>query len=211
MEGDNPIGADDQQETERNNGLDPWWIVGFVDGEGCFSVALRRNGLAKPTKGWQIQPTFQITQHRDHRGLPESIRDHFGAGSVRSKGRTSAVDVFTIHSTSQLLRTVIPFFEQHPLRVKRDDFRSFAHITRAIRTKAHHRPEVFDELVRLAYSMNARGKQRSRPIEEILSGSSETARQAPSSGSTAKIQSDPHGDMGSQAEMIWPLTLRREK
>jgi len=23
-----------------------------------------------------------------------------------------------------------------------------------------------------------------------------------------KIQSDPHGDMGSQAEMIWPLDLR---
>lgn len=24
--------------------------------------------------------------------------------------------------------------------------------------------------------------------------------------STVKIQSEPHGDMGSQAEMIWPLT-----
>jgi hypothetical protein len=32
--------------------------------------------------------------------------------------------------------------------------------------------------VTLAYSMNARGKQRKRPIESILLGSSETVREA---------------------------------
>jgi hypothetical protein len=37
----------------------------------------------------------------------------------------------------------------------------------------------FERLVRLAYGMNFAGKQRSRSIDEILTGSSETARQAP--------------------------------
>ncbi len=98
---------------------------------------------------------------------------------MRSKGPKSTVHVYVVHSTKELLRTVIPFFETHQLRVKRTDFESFARIVRAVRVRSHHRPEVFEELVRLAYSMNARGKQRKRPIEQILSGSSETARQAP--------------------------------
>ena len=35
---DNVMGADDQQERLKTVG----WVVGFVDGEGCFSVAIQR-------------------------------------------------------------------------------------------------------------------------------------------------------------------------
>jgi len=177
MSSDNPIGADDQQETKLST-LDPWWVVGFVDGEGCFSVSIHRNGLARPSNGWHIQPTFQVSQHRDKRDVLEELSDFFGCGKVRSKGRGSSVDVYVVHSTIQLLERVIPFFERHRLRVKRDDFETFAFITRAIRDRSHHRPDVFEQVVRQAYAMNARGKQRKRPIEEVL-GSSETARKAP--------------------------------
>ena len=178
MGSDNPTGADDQQETE-SRGVDPWWVVGFVDGEGCFSVSIHRNSLAAPTYGWHVQPTFQVSQHADHRHVLEELRAFFGCGKVRSKGAGSTVDVFAVHSTIQLVERVIPFFERYPLRVKRGDFERFAAIVEAIRSRSHHRPEVFEEVVRLAYSMNHRGRQRSRPIEDILSGSSETARQAP--------------------------------
>lgn len=83
-----------------------------------------------------------------------------------------------MHSTIQLTERTIPFFEQNELRVKHRDFDEFAHIVMAIRSKMHHRPEVFEDLVRRAYSMNARGKQRAWPIEDVL-GSSETAREVP--------------------------------
>ena len=86
-----------------------------------------------------------------------------------------------MHSAIQLVERVIPFFEANELRVKRDDFESFAFIAKVIRKRSHHRPDVFTEVVKRAYSMNARGKQRKRPIEEIL-GSSETAREVPLDG-----------------------------
>src|SRR3977135_2554103 len=82
-------------------------------------------------------------------------------------------------STSILNERVIPFFEQPPLIVKRQDFIKFAEIVRGMLRKEHLQPEGFARLVRLAYAMNFAGKQRSRAIEEILTGSSETARQAP--------------------------------
>src|SRR6476469_8990092 len=44
MRSENPTGADNQQETARSTlELDPNWVVGFVDGEGCFSVSVHRN------------------------------------------------------------------------------------------------------------------------------------------------------------------------
>ena len=178
MSSDNPIGADDQQET-RSKAFDPGWVVGFTDGEGCFSVSIHRNELARPTGGWHIQPTFQVTQHQDHRHILESLRDFFDCGQVRSKGATSSVNVYTVHSTIQLDERIIPFFRRYRLRVKGDDFESFARIVHTIRARSHHHRDVFEDVVRLAYSMNARGKQRKRPIGEILVGSSETAREAP--------------------------------
>ena len=178
MDSDNPIGADNQQETRLTH-LDPWWVAGFVDGEGCFSVSIHRNELARPTAGWHIQPTFQVTQHHDQRSVLESIRDFFDCGQVRSKGSGSSVDVYTVHSTIQLEERIIPFFTRYRLRVKGDDFETFAQIVKAIRARSHHNRDVFEDVVRLAYSMNAIGKQRKRPIEEILMGSSETAREAP--------------------------------
>jgi hypothetical protein len=39
---ENSSGADNQQETVRSMfDLDPRWVVGFVDGEGCFSVSIQ--------------------------------------------------------------------------------------------------------------------------------------------------------------------------
>ena len=83
-----------------------------------------------------------------------------------------------VHSTIELEERIIPFFEEHELRVKRDDFEKFADIVRSIRTRRHHDREEFERLVQLAYAMNARGKQRKRPIDQILLGSSETVREA---------------------------------
>ena len=37
MASDNPTGADNQQERP----VHAQWVVGFVDGEGCFSVPIR--------------------------------------------------------------------------------------------------------------------------------------------------------------------------
>ena len=44
-------------ETQK---LDPWWIVGFVDGEGCFSISFIKNKTMR--FGYQIFTEFVITQ-----------------------------------------------------------------------------------------------------------------------------------------------------
>jgi hypothetical protein len=199
MGSDNPTGADNQQETKVRF-LDPRWVCGFADGEGCFSISFHKNPHVRRTRGWQVTAVFQVSQHERDRGILERLVATFGCGKVRSKGPNSSVDVFVVTSSKDLEERVIPFFETHGLEVKRRDFERFAAIVRSLRRKEHLRPAGFERIVRLAYEMNDRGRQRARSKEAILKGSSETVRQAPRRA--AMIQSDPHGDMGSQAEMI---------
>ena len=86
---------------------------------------------------------------------------------------------YCVSSLRDLEETVIPFFETHELLVKREDCERFGTIVRAMRRKEHLERDGFEWIVRTAYRMNAVGKQRSRTLEEVLTGSSETVRQAP--------------------------------
>jgi len=140
-------------------------------------VSLHRNNGAR--HGWQIAPVLHAYQHRDHRAVLEALRRFFGCGYLRSKGPRNAVLTYAVHARRELLGEVIPFFERHSLLVKQDDFTLFATIVRSLANEEHADRAGFERLVRLAYRMNRNGKQRARPIEEILEGSSETVRQAP--------------------------------
>ena len=109
----------------------------------------------------------------------EALIPVFTCGRLRPKGTHSSVLTFAVDSLRDLETYVVPFFERYPLVVKADDFTRFAEIVRSMRRKEHLTDRGFERLVRLAYAMNAYGKQRSRTIDQILAGSSETARQAP--------------------------------
>ncbi len=41
--------------------LDPQWIVGFVDGEGCFFIGI--NPHPEMTSKYQVLPEFTVVQH----------------------------------------------------------------------------------------------------------------------------------------------------
>src|SRR5262249_50910796 len=56
----------------------------------------------------------------------------------------------------------LPFFERHPLVIKDADYRCFAAIARMMRRREHLTASGFERAVRLAFAMNANGKQRTR-------------------------------------------------
>ena len=180
MGSENPSGADNQQETAvPGSVLEPQWVVGFVDGEGCFSVSVHRSVAMRRHRGWQLQPTFHVYQHADHRMVLEELVTVFGCGRIRSKGPGSSVLAYAVEALGDLHDSVLPFFRRFPPRIKRADFEAFADIVSAMRRKEHLTEPGFERIVRVAYGMNARGKQRTRSLEEVLAGSSETAREAP--------------------------------
>jgi hypothetical protein len=155
------------------------WVVGFADGEGCFSVSFHSNErFAKRSFGWQVNPSFHLYQHVKHCDVLQAVRTHFGVGRISSKGPGSEVLTYTVQRRSELMEIIIPFFEKYPLKVKASDFRVFCEIVRLIDAGKHFTRDGFETIARLAYSMNEQGKQRARSLEQILKGSSETVRQA---------------------------------
>jgi hypothetical protein len=55
LSSNNVSSADNQQERLKLAN----WIVGFFDGEGCFSVSIFKNRTSK--NGFQVMPEFMVT------------------------------------------------------------------------------------------------------------------------------------------------------
>lgn len=46
--------------------INPYYLIGFIDGLGCFNVAVFRN--REMATGLQVIPSFQISLHTKDRG-----------------------------------------------------------------------------------------------------------------------------------------------
>ena len=120
---ENTMSAVNQQER-----LNPWWIVGFVDGEGCFSVSVFKNLTCK--SGYQTLYEFVITQGEVSREAMEAIKNYFGCGAIyinrRHDNHHHNLLRYCVRRQEDLKSIIIPFFRKYPLQsVKREQFKKF--------------------------------------------------------------------------------------
>jgi hypothetical protein len=159
---DNPFGADNQQ--ERPGFAE--WVVGFVDGEGCFSVPIFRNHTSK--LGWQVQPTFTVVQGERSIDALHRLERFFMCGQVgrhaRRDNHHERLCRYTVRKLADLSHLIIPFFEEHPLvTAKADDFRKFADVVRMMERGLHLNVEGMCHIANVTQTMNRR--QPSRYLE----------------------------------------------
>jgi hypothetical protein len=165
------LSADNQQERLKTIG----WIVGFVDGEGCFSVTIQRCRVVK--LGWQVFPEFVVTQGAKSLSVLHSLREFFDCGRVFINNRTDnhkePIYRYCVRAVRDLRRKIIPFFAENTLKtIKREAFETFAEVVRRMETGVHLTESGLREIAILAGQIN---KQK---IPRFLE-SSETVRQAP--------------------------------
>lgn len=135
MSTDNASGADNQQERLETIG----WIVGFTDGEGCFSVSIVRNQTS--LLGWQVMPEFVITQGEKSLEALRKIKRFFGCGNIfinrRYDNHTENLYRFCIRSLRDINEKVVPFFRKHQLQTaKSEEFKHFAAIMDMIKKES---------------------------------------------------------------------------
>lgn len=178
----NASSADNQQ--ERPQRINPWYISGFVDGEGTFHISFaRRPDLPKQ---WAIIPEFHVSQDFSRATVLKELQDYFKCGVVRENHRGKLSDsthVLVVRSRRDLIDKIIPFFKQYPLlSTKNDDFQIFSEIVELMEIGHHQTVKGFREIAKKAFKMNGGGRYRKRKLEEILEESSETIRQSPPTG-----------------------------
>ena len=75
------------------NKLDPWFMTGFVDAEGYFSIELFKDSKAK----FKYTPRliFGINLHVKDLSILLSFKDTLWVGTVRTKGKVTSYTVKT--------------------------------------------------------------------------------------------------------------------
>src|SRR3989338_10862178 len=135
-----------------------YYVAGFVDGEGSFSVSIIKHPTQK--LGWMINPCFQVYQHEKHREILELFKYVFQTGTIYRKSGVHPVLNYSINSLRGIREKVIPFFDKYPLVVKGETYQIFRSIVMAMERKEHITVDGFKRIVDLAYSMNQQGKRR---------------------------------------------------
>ena len=162
-----PISADDQQERP---GIEQW-IVGFVDGEGCFSISIVKNATCQ--LGWQVQHEFSVTQAASSRSALELLLEYFECGTIientRHDNHRETLLRFSVKRRKDLIDVVIPFFEQHPLRTaKSADFRRFVGILRMMDAGQHLNESGLRDIALITEQMNRKGRSRYLESSEAI-------------------------------------------
>ena len=136
----------------------PSYVSGYVDGEGCFCVSLRPQPRIRV--GWEVRPSFSVSQNDNRAELIYRLPDLFGCGSIRPD-RSDKTLKFEVRSLRSLLTAVIPFFERYPLQSsKRNDFEVFAEVCRSMATGDHLASEGILRISELVSTMNSSGIRR---------------------------------------------------
>jgi hypothetical protein len=135
----------------RPEKLDAQWVVGFVDGEGCFFVGI--NPHPDMTCQFQVLPEFTVVQHRKDIQILYALKAFFGCGVVRTNHAERMA--FRVGGLEHLMEKVVPFFEKHSLKSKkRIDFLKFREVLRRMAGGEHLTVEGIEKIRALASTMN---------------------------------------------------------
>jgi hypothetical protein len=136
--------------------LDAQWVVGFVDGEGCFHVGI--NPHAEMTAGFQVLPEFTVVQHKRDVQVLHALKSFFGCGVVRvNHGDRMA---YRVRSKEHLQQIIIPFFVKHPLKTQKNiDFLKFRDVLQRMQKGIHLTADGIEAIRAISTQMN-RGSSR---------------------------------------------------
>lgn len=141
--------------------IDPSYISGFVDGEGSFVISF--SPRKKMSLGWEIRPSFSVSQRRDRAEVLFLIKEYFDCGSIR-EDKSDGTLKYEVRSLNDLVWKVLPHFKKFPLlSSKRKDLAKFMTVCEMMKQGIHLTPEGFKEIAKEATSMNPGGKRRYLP------------------------------------------------
>ena len=150
---ENPQRLNVQSHPEK---LETQWVVGFVDGEGCFYVGI--NPHPEMSYQYQVLPEFTVVQHQRDIQLLHALKRFFGCGVVRQNHGDRMA--YRVRGLDHLTERIVPFFEKHRLKSrKRVDFARFRKILHLINQGKHLKAEGIEEIREIASVMNTGGER----------------------------------------------------
>lgn len=142
--------------------LSPDYVVGLVDGEGCFYVNVRPQ---RPhTRRPHVETHFYVKLVEEDRHLLEEVNDTFECGRIyiQRDGRKNhrACYRYEVNSRKDIQSVIVPFFKKHPLHSqKKNDFNAFCEVVEIIREGRHKTSEGLESVQRIKDRMNIKARR----------------------------------------------------
>ena len=119
--------------SHLENKLDPNWVTGFVDAEGCFSVVIEISEIFKR----KVRISFEINLHEKDKEILYNIKSFFGVGAVYIRSHRKLA-VYRVTNVNYIKDIIIPHFTKYPLiSRKRMDFLLWSKVVEIILNKDH--------------------------------------------------------------------------
>lgn len=98
---------------DRPNQLHPYFVTGFTDAEGCFSIKIYKNNTSK--SDWRVQADYSIFLHLLDASLLKEIQSFFkGVGNIYLNTKNNTV-LYRVTKLDDLVNVIIPQFDKYPL------------------------------------------------------------------------------------------------
>ena len=132
--------------------MDPWFVTGFTDGEGCFLISIIKDNKYK--LGWRIICRFEIHLNIKDLHLLKKIKRFFNVGNIYFTGKDQTSIQFRVESHSGLI-IIIDHFEKYPLKTKKKgDYLLFKQAFELVRCKEHLTKEGLKKLIFIKAALN---------------------------------------------------------
>ena len=136
--------------TLANEKLDPNYITGFTDGEGCFYIGISPD--KNYNSGYRVKLSFQIGLHENDLALLKLINSYLGVGKISKLASNS---VLYRVSTIEELKVIIDHFDRYPLiSYKYKDYLLFKQAFELVQNKEHFSKEGLKKIVAIKGSIN---------------------------------------------------------
>ncbi|VVB50759.1 LAGLIDADG endonuclease [uncultured archaeon] len=131
--------------------LDPNYVVGFVDGEGCFSITVNKHHGRLS----EVRLIFAIELEESDEEILEKIAETIGCGKIyrlvyKNHPKWKPHCKLKVGSFKDIDEKVIPFFTRYPLQAKKKlQFARFCRVARLIKEKKHLGGDNIKEILRI--------------------------------------------------------------
>ena len=114
--------------------LNPWFVTGFTDGDGSFTVSVTKK---KSGTGWKVVPVYTIGLDQKDLDLLVQIKAFFKIGNIYTSKR--GVVYYTVGSVKDLKKYILPHFDKYPLAtLKLKDYLLFREIVILMEKGGHN-------------------------------------------------------------------------
>lgn len=134
----------------HQSSINPWFLTGFTDAEGSFSILIQPNVNYKTN--WRIKAIFAIGLHKKDTDLLEKIQSSWGVGKIHKHGKDSVQ--YRVESIKEL-QVIVDHFYKYPLiSAKVGDFIQFKKAFDIIKSQEHLTQEGLLKLIGIKASLN---------------------------------------------------------